>query len=65
LGKGVSVVVKDQGKGFDPNTVPDPLAVDGLLAERGRGILLMKSQMDEVTFECEGSEVHMRKKSNQ
>jgi serine/threonine-protein kinase RsbW len=62
LGKGVSVIVKDQGKGFDPTATPDPLAVEGLLADQGRGILLMKSQMDEVCFEREGTEVHMRKR---
>jgi serine/threonine-protein kinase RsbW len=65
LGKGVSVVVKDQGKGFDPNAIPDPLAAENLGAENGRGILLMKSQMDEVAFECEGTEVHMRKRCTQ
>jgi serine/threonine-protein kinase RsbW len=65
LGKGVFVVVKDQGEGFDPNAIPDPLAAENLKAENGRGILLMKSQMDEVAFECEGTEVHMRKSCGQ
>ena len=65
LGKGVSVVVKDQGKGFDPNAIPDPLAAENLRAANGRGILLMKSQMDEVSFEREGTEVHMRKRCSQ
>ena len=65
LGKGVSVVVKDQGNGFDPHAVPDPLAAENLAAENGRGILLMKSQMDEVSFEREGTEVHMRKRCTQ
>ncbi|HEY4765862.1 MAG TPA: ATP-binding protein [Candidatus Sulfotelmatobacter sp.] len=65
LGKGVSVVVRDQGRGFDPNAIPDPLAAENLRAEDGRGILLMKSQMDEVWFACEGTEVHMRKKCAQ
>jgi serine/threonine-protein kinase RsbW len=65
LDKGVSVVVKDQGKGFDPNAIPDPLAAENLRAENGRGILLMKSQMDEVSFEREGTEVHMRKRCSQ
>ena len=62
-GKGVSLVVKDQGQGFDPNTIPDPLAAENLEAEHGRGILLMRSQMDQVSFECGGTEVHMRKTS--
>src|SRR6266852_4761513 len=45
-GKGVFIVVRDQGHGFDPNMVPDPLAVENLSAEHGRGIHLMKLAMD-------------------
>lgn len=65
LGKGLFVVVKDQGRGFDLDSIPNPLAMENLGAENGRGILLMRSQMDEVLFECEGSEVHMRKRCTQ
>jgi len=61
-GRGLSVVVRDQGQGFDPNKVPDPLAFENLSAEHGRGIHLMKLAMDEVFFERGGTEVHMRKK---
>ena len=60
-GKGVSLRVLDQGQGFDPNAVPDPLAIENLEAEHGRGIHLMKLAMDEVSFERGGTEVHMRK----
>jgi len=63
LGKGVSVVVKDQGQGFDPNAVPDPTTAENIGADHGRGIWLMKSVMDEVSFERGGTEVHMRKTS--
>jgi serine/threonine-protein kinase RsbW len=63
LGKGVSLVVSDQGQGFDPNEVPDPLIVENLKAEHGRGIYLMKQAMDKVAFERGGTEVHMRKVS--
>src|SRR5229473_2153572 len=61
LGKGVSIVVTDQGQGFDPKAVPDPLAVERLEAEHGRGIHLMKLAMDEVSFRRAGTEVHMWK----
>ncbi|PYU69707.1 MAG: hypothetical protein DMG49_12590 [Acidobacteria bacterium] len=61
--KGVFIVVRDQGHGFDPNKVPDPLAVENLSAEHGRGIHLMKLAMDEVSFERGGTEVHIRKES--
>ena len=55
----------ESGKGFDPNAIPDPLAAENLGAENGRGILLMKSQMDDVSFERAGSEIHMRKRCSQ
>lgn len=58
------MVVKDQGNGFDPATVPDPLVPERLLAEHGRGIHLMKFAMDEVSFKRRGTEVHMRKGSS-
>jgi serine/threonine-protein kinase RsbW len=61
LGKGVSIIVMDQGQGFDPNAVPDPLAVERLEAEHGRGIHLMKLAMDEVSFERGGTEILMWK----
>jgi serine/threonine-protein kinase RsbW len=63
-GKGVSIIVKDEGQGFDPEAVPDPLAPENLGAEHGRGILLMKFWMDEVSFEKGGTEVHMRKRAS-
>lgn len=62
-GHGVFIVVRDQGHGFDPSKVPDPLAVENLGAEHGRGIHLMKLSMDEVSFERQGTEVRMRKAS--
>ena len=61
--QGVFIVVRDQGHGFDPNKVPDPLAVENLGAEHGRGIHLMKLTMDEVFFERGGTEVSMHEAS--
>jgi serine/threonine-protein kinase RsbW len=61
LKKGVSIVVRDQGQGFDPSAVGDSLGAENLRAEHGRGIQLMKLAMDEVWFESGGTEVHMRK----
>lgn len=51
LGRGVSVIVQDQGQGFDPKAVP----------ECGRGIHRMKLAMDEVKFENNGTAIHMWK----
>jgi serine/threonine-protein kinase RsbW len=59
---GVSLVVRDEGVGFDPAAVPDPLAPENVDAEHGRGILLMRQFMDEIHYEHGGREVHMRKK---
>ncbi len=61
-GKGVFIVVRDHGHGFDPHKVPDPLAFENLRAEHGRGIHLMKLAMDEISYQRGGTEVHMRKK---
>jgi|SRR5579863_8432637 len=60
----VSIVVRDQGAGFDPATVPDPTRPENLAAEHGRGILMMRAFMDEVRFEKNGTEVHMVKNCN-
>ena len=42
--------VADQGKGLDPDTLPDPLAPENLMRGSGRGIFLIRSLMDEVHF---------------
>ena len=62
VGKGISLIVSDQGQGFDARTIPDPLAVENLEADHGRGIHLMKVAMDEVSFRQGGTEVHMCKR---
>ena len=42
--------IADQGKGLDPDSLPDPLAPENLLRGTGRGIFLIRSLMDEVHF---------------
>lgn len=59
----ISITVRDEGRGFDTNALPDPTAPDKRLLPHGRGIYLMKSLMDEVSFEEGGTVVHMRKAS--
>jgi serine/threonine-protein kinase RsbW len=63
VGKGISLTVSDQGQGFDPGTVPDPLTVENLEADHGRGIHIMKLLMDEVSFDERGAAVHMCKRA--
>jgi len=61
VGAGISLIVRDQGQGFDPRTIPDPLTVENLDADHGRGIHIMNLVMDEVSFEQRGTVVRMRK----
>jgi serine/threonine-protein kinase RsbW len=48
--KGFEVTIHDQGPGFDPSSIADPLAQENLLKVDGRGIFFMKSFMDEVSY---------------
>lgn len=45
---GLVVTIGDEGAGFDPNSIPDPLAPENLLKQSGRGMLLVRAFMDEV-----------------
>src|SRR5580704_12557712 len=49
VGEGISLIVSDQGQGFDASSVPDPVAVENLEKDHGRGIHIMKLVMDEVS----------------
>jgi len=51
--------IKDQGSGFDPESIPDPTAPENLLKENGRGIFLMRNLSDEVSFEEHGTIVNV------
>lgn len=58
----IAIRIKDQGEGFDPEDLPDPLAPENILKGTGRGIFLMRQLMDEVAFRFDGgSEVTLRK----
>ena len=46
----LEISVQDQGAGFDPGQVPDPVAEENLLKAYGRGIFFMRSFMDDVSF---------------
>ncbi len=53
----VRVSVADEGDGFDPGAVPDPLRASALLAEGGRGLFLMRELADELAYEDDGRRV--------
>jgi serine/threonine-protein kinase RsbW len=60
----LTVIVGDEGEGFDPNAVPDPLAGENLLRGSGRGVMLMQSFMDQFQIsqrQPQGTEVKMVK----
>jgi serine/threonine-protein kinase RsbW len=61
----IDVEVADQGLGFDPEAVPDPVAQENLLKADGRGIFFMRSFMDTVSYsfpKAGGTVVQMTKK---
>ena len=58
----VSITVRDEGAGFDSDSIADPTAPENLFSTDGRGIYLMRALMDEVSFEDGGTVVYMRKK---
>ena len=61
----LTILVRDQGEGFDPAAVADPLAPENLLKSSGRGIFLIRSFMDDVQL-CStpegGTEIRMVKR---
>jgi serine/threonine-protein kinase RsbW len=61
----LSIRVRDQGAGFDPEEVADPLAPENLLKSSGRGIFLIRNFMDDVRLQRApegGMEIRMVKR---
>ena len=58
------VQITDEGPGFDPADVPDPTAPENLERPCGRGLLLMRHYMTEVTYADRGRAVSMAKVRN-
>jgi serine/threonine-protein kinase RsbW len=57
--------VEDEGEGFDPDEIADPLAPENILKSSGRGIFLIRSFMDDVQLQrgrTRGMEIRMVKK---
>jgi serine/threonine-protein kinase RsbW len=62
----MTILVRDQGQGFEPEEVADPLAPENLLKGSGRGIFLIRNFMDEVALQRApqgGMEVRMVKRA--
>ncbi len=47
--------IKDEGDGFEPDDVPDPLAEENLLKASGRGVFLMEEFADQVEYSDNGT----------
>jgi serine/threonine-protein kinase RsbW len=58
---GVVIVVRDPGEGFDAAKLPCPTDEQNVFSDHGRGIYLINTLMDEVRYERNGAEIHMRK----
>jgi serine/threonine-protein kinase RsbW len=55
----ISFIIKDEGLGFDPDSVPDPTSPSRIMMPNGRGIYLMKKLADEVTYTEGGTVVEL------
>lgn len=54
-------VIRDEGPGFDPHDLPDPTLPENIEKCSGRGLLLMRTFMDEVEYNSQGNEVRLLK----
>jgi len=60
--RGMIIIVRDPGKGFDPAAIPSPVVGENVYSEHGRGIYLINELMDEVDIRRGGAEIVMRKR---
>jgi serine/threonine-protein kinase RsbW len=60
--RGMLIVVRDPGPGFDPTQVPSPVSGQQLFSHHGRGIYLISQLMDHVQFARGGTEIRMIKR---
>lgn len=58
------IIVRDEGGGFCPDDVPDCTSSERIAVPNGRGIMLIRAYMDEVSYRADGREVYMVKRRN-
>jgi CheY-like chemotaxis protein/anti-sigma regulatory factor (Ser/Thr protein kinase) len=58
----VIYTIKDDGPGFDTAALPDPTDLENLDKPSGRGLMLIRTFMDDVSFSSTGSEIRMVKR---
>src|SRR3954466_11574674 len=54
--RGIIIVVRDPGPGFDPKVLPSPVQGQNIYSNHGRGIYLINQLMDELQFQKNGTE---------
>ena len=60
--RGVLIIVRDPGEGFNPDKIPSPLHGENVFSTHGRGIYMINQLMDEVHFDRGGTEIRMIKR---
>jgi serine/threonine-protein kinase RsbW len=60
--RGMLVIVRDPGPGFDPGEIPSPVKGTNVFSDHGRGIFLINELMDDVEYRGGGTEIWMRKR---
>lgn len=55
-------LIRDEGPGYDPSSLPDPRDPENLQKVSGRGLLLIRTFMDEVNFNGTANEIRMLKR---
>lgn len=62
IDRGMLIIVRDPGAGFDPGEIPSPVKGENVFYDHGRGIFLINELMDDVEYRNGGTEIWMRKK---
>lgn len=57
--RGVLIIIRDPGPGFDPGRIPSPVMGQNLFSTHGRGVFLINQLVDEVHYEKGGTEIHL------
>jgi anti-sigma regulatory factor (Ser/Thr protein kinase) len=58
----VTITICDEGPGFDPSSLPDPTDPENIGKISGRGLLLIRTFMDDVKFNDSGNEITLFKR---
>jgi len=61
----LSIIVEDEGEGFDPRKIPDPTKPENIEECNGRGVYLMNHLADEIRYSEKGNVVTMTFKNIQ